>query len=156
MGSIKNWMLPVLGAILLSMTAATPAFAQAENKTSQVSFASWVEIPGEVLPGGTYVFRVSGTPAGHHTVRIYDQVTGILVATQKTVPQFRDNFPPQPSFTFEEHSAPNPPSVTTWFHMGSKMGEGFVYLNHEHETFFVPAEQPASSLQDWKTKVAQR
>jgi hypothetical protein len=144
----KAWMLPVLGTILLSVTAAAPAFAQAENKTSQVTFASWVEIPDQVLPGGTYIFQVSGSRSGHHTVRIYDRVTGILVATQKTVPQFRDNVQPEPSIVFEQHSEPNPQSVTTWFLLGSTRGEGFVYLNHEHETFFVPVEQPAGSLQD--------
>src|SRR5580658_6947545 len=108
MNYIKRWMLPMVGAILLSVTAATPAFAQAENKASQVAFASWVEIPDQVLPGGTYIFQVSGSRSGHHTVRIYDRVTGILVATQKTVPQFRDNLPPQPSIVFEQHSEPNP------------------------------------------------
>src|ERR1035438_9135787 len=128
MGYIKRFLLPVLGAILLTVTVATPAFAQAENKTSQVRFASWVEIPDGVLPGGTYVFQVSGSRSGPHTVRIYDQVSGILVATRKTVPQFRNNFPPQPNIVFEEHREPNPPSVTTWFHLGSRMGEGFVYL----------------------------
>jgi hypothetical protein len=156
MGYIKRWFLPVMGAILLNVTAATPAFSQAENKTSQVTFASWVEIPDQVLPGGTYIFRVSGSPSGHHTVRIYDRVTGILVATEKTVPQLRENLLPQPSIVFEQHSEPNPQSVTTWFRSGSQMGEGFVYLTHQHETFFVPVEQPAASLQDWQAKTTPR
>ncbi len=152
MGYIKRFMLAVLGAILLNVAVATPAFAQPENKTQQVRFDSWVEIPDQVLPGGTYVFRVSGVRSGHHTVRIYDQVTGILVATQKTVPQFRDSFPPQPSIVFEEHREPNPPSVTIWFHLGSHIGEGFVYLTHQHEKFLVPVEQPSASLQNWQSR----
>ena len=155
MGYVTNWMLGVLGVILLNVAAATPAFAQAENKTSPVMFACRVEIPNEVLPSGTYIFRVSGSPSGRHTVRIYGEVTGNFVATRKTVPQFRDSFPPQPSIVFEEHREPNRP-VTTLFHLESRMGERYVYLTHEHEKFFVPAEQPSGSLQDYQSRVGQR
>ena len=121
MGYIKNWMLAVLGAILLNVAASTPAFAQAANKASQGMLASRVEIPNEVLPKGAYIFRVSGSPSGRHTVRTYGRVTDNFVATRKTVPQFRDSFPPQPSIVFEQHGEPNRP-VTTWFHLESKNG----------------------------------
>ena len=155
MGYIKNWMLAVLGAILLNVAASTPAFAQAANKASQGMLASRVEIPNEVLPKGAYIFRVSGSPSGRHTVRTYGGVTGNFVATRKTVPQFRDSFPPQPSIVFEQHGEPNRP-VTTWFHLESRTGERYVYLTPEHEKFFVPVEQPAAALQDYQSRVGQR
>ena len=157
MGNIKRWILPLLGAMVLSLAATPPAFAQAENKTSQVTFASWVELPDGVLPAGTYIFRLSDADPDRHVVQIYDQVSGILVATRQTVPQFRNNFPPQEKIRFEQAISPNPPAVKSWFHLGSRMGEGFVYLTHEHQKFFVPVEQPAATLQESRDRVtAQR
>jgi hypothetical protein len=153
MGNIKCWILSVLGAILLNVAAAPPAFAQAENKTSQVTFASWVEIPDGVLPAGTYIFRLSDANPDQHVVQIYDQVSGILVATRQTVPQFRNNFPPQEKIRFEQAVSPNPPAVKSWFHMGSRMGEGFVYLTRDHQKFYVPVEQPAASLQESRDRL---
>jgi hypothetical protein len=151
MGNIKRWILPVLGTILLSMTAAVPAFAQDENKdgkkASQVTFDGWVEVPGGVLPGGRYILSLSNSHSKRHTVRFYDEVSGILVATLDTIPEERNNLSKDESIRFEAGISPNPKAVKAWFHPGSRTGEQFVYLTREHEVFFVPAVQTASTVQ---------
>jgi hypothetical protein len=114
-----------------------------------------VEIPDGVLPAGPYVFTFSDSNPNHPVVRIYDQVSSILVATLQTVPNYRTSFPPQAAISFDEHRPPNPSSVRAWFPLRSRLGQGFVYLTHEHQRFFVPLEQPAASLQDWQYKATQ-
>src|ERR1039458_7815327 len=116
MGNIKRWIVPVLGTVLLSMATALPAFAQDWNKTSLVTFDSWVEIPGGVLPGGRYIFKLSDSNSNRHIVQIYDQVSGILVATLATVPETRTGFTDNESIRFEEGTPPNPQAVKAWFH----------------------------------------
>jgi len=128
------------------MAMAVPAFAQDWNKASLVTFDSWVEIPGGVLPGGRYIFKLSDSNSNRHIVRIYDQVSGILVATLATVPEIRTGFTDNESIRFEEGTSPNPQAVKAWFHQGSPDGEQFVYLNREPLRFVVPEVQATASL----------
>jgi hypothetical protein len=144
MSNIKRWIVPVLGTTLLSLTTALPAFAQESNKTPLVTFASWVEIPGGVLPAGRYTFNLSNSASNQRIVRIYDEVSGILVATLGTVPEYRNSLSDGASIRFEEGISPNPQAMKAWFHLGSRTGEQFIYLTREHQTFFVPVVPTAS------------
>lgn len=69
----------ILRAIQISVCAAAlcGAFlstARADNwdKKTMVTFGDAVEIPGQVLPAGTYVFKLAPSVADRHIVQIWN------------------------------------------------------------------------------------
>jgi hypothetical protein len=152
MGNIKHRNLVVLGAVLLIMAAAPPALAQNWNKTPSAMVASLVEVPGAVLPEYSYTFGRGDSNSDRRLVTIDDQTPGILALPRATVPDYRNTFPARQSFRFEQPIAPNSPAAKR-FPLASRMGEGYFYLTPHHQKFFVPVEQPPTSLQEWHDKV---
>jgi hypothetical protein len=140
MANIKSWVLPLVGAVLLSAVAALPTLAQTA-KTPVVTFSTWVEIPGGVLPAGHYIFNVS-----KHTVRIYDQVSGILVATRETVAAKRDDTSSDTTIRFDAGISPNPAAVMAWFPNGSRNGQQFIYTVRENQQLQVPVALTAALI----------
>jgi hypothetical protein len=151
MDDIKHWLVPVLSSVLLSMTAATPMDAQDWNKGPLVTAPTLLKVPGGALPGSHYTLRFLDSNSNQQIVKIYHQMPDLLAPLRETVPEFRNRFPAQESFRFEEPISPNPPAVK-----GLQMGQGYFYLTRDHQRFFVPVEQPPTSLQEWHDKVTQR
>lgn len=114
---------------VIAFTLVPPALA--ESKRAVVIFDTWVEVPGGVLPGGSYIFEVKNTSSTEHKVAIYDRVTGIYIATVPTVPIERSASVSEESIRFEERPYPNPEAVKAWFRPGSRTGEQFVYPANE-------------------------
>ena len=75
--------LRILCAGLLSAALLPALHADGWNKSTKVTFNDPVQIPGQVLPAGTYVFRLLDSPADRHVVQIFDangQHLGGLIA----------------------------------------------------------------------------
>jgi hypothetical protein len=122
---ISTWALLVLYATFQSLLLVPAALA--DSKTQTITFDSWVEIPGGVLPGGRYVFRLTEASSDRHQVRIYDQVSGILVATLPTIPQ-QLKAPVEDTIRFAPRQSPfQGEAVVEWFRPGSRVGEEFIY-----------------------------
>ena len=43
------------------------------DKRTMLTFSQAVEIPGTVLPAGTYLFQLADSPASRHVVQVFDQ-----------------------------------------------------------------------------------
>jgi len=77
----------IVRAIQISMCAAvlcaaivTAARADNWDKKTIVTFSDSVEIPGQVLPAGTYVFKLANSVSDRHIVQIWNgDETQILV-----------------------------------------------------------------------------
>jgi hypothetical protein len=100
--------------------------AWADSRSQTVVFDSWVEIPGGVLPAGSYVFQLTDS-SSQHQVQIYDRVSRILVATLPTVPETVPA-PTEGSIVL----TPRPSSfqgeaIAEWIRPGSGVGERFIY-----------------------------
>jgi len=85
---LKALGLPLCGALLC---AALGAGAKADNwdKKTIMTFADSVEVPGRVLPAGTYVFRLADSPSNRHIVQIWSRDESQLLATILTIPDYR-------------------------------------------------------------------
>ncbi|SRR5579871_819820 len=116
----------LLFSLALALVALTLPVA-ADSRQATVKFDTWVEIPGMVLPGGTYLFVLSDNQGAEHHVQIFDGVTRQLVAVVATDP---DQLPraPEENVKFEERQGPfRGQAVAEWFRPGSRVGERFVY-----------------------------
>lgn len=106
------------------------ASAQSWNKRTSVTFNAPVEIPGvgaQVLPAGTYVFRLLDSLADRHIVQIFNKDESHLFATILAIPNYRLRATDKTVMTFAERAAGDPQAIRAWFYPGDNSGQEFVY-----------------------------
>lgn len=117
----------VASAIALA-GAASFLSADEWNKLTKVTFSGPVEVPGKVLPAGTYVFKLLDSPSNRNIVEIYDADEKRLldlvlaVSDERIRPTTGKNV-----IQFSERPAGDPVAIKAWFYPGSNYGEQFVY-----------------------------
>ncbi len=118
--------------VLLCATLAPGARADQWDKKTIVTFGDAVEIPGQVLPAGTYVFKLADTLADRHIVQIWNADETQVLATIRTLPNTRFEPPDQTIFEFEERSGDSPMALKVWFYPGDSTGQEFIYSRHSY------------------------
>jgi len=126
---IGRSVLAIVAVSCVGVVMPRTAAADEWNKETVLTFSRSVEIPGKVLPAGTYVFRLADSPSNRHVVQVFDQASRIL-ATVLTVPADRLRAADGTRITFEEQPAGTPFPIKTWFYPGDLSGEEFVYRTH--------------------------
>ena len=63
----------LLGLTLFAGLLAIQAQAQTSNKRTTITFNQPVQIPGKVLPAGTYTFTIPDTTGMRHIVQVWDK-----------------------------------------------------------------------------------
>jgi hypothetical protein len=106
------------------------AKADTWDKKTVVTFSDSVEIPGQVLPAGTYVFKLANSISDRHIVQIWNEDETQLLATLLTAPDYRLNPPDKTIFEFDERPGDSPMAIHTWFYPGENMGQQFLYPHH--------------------------
>ena len=97
------------------------------DKKTTVTFSAPVEVPGRVLPAGTYVFKLLDSPSARHIVQIYDADAKKLYATILAVPDYRLKPTDKPVLRFEERPSGQPQALEAFFYPGDNFGQQFVY-----------------------------
>jgi hypothetical protein len=111
-----------LSAIVLCMVFSAMTSAQTWNKRTSVTFRGPVEIPGpdaQVLPAGTYVFRLLDSQSDRHIVQIFNKDESHLYATILAIPNYRLRPTDQTVMTFAERAAGEPQAIRAWFYPGA-------------------------------------
>lgn len=124
----------IVRAIQISMCAgvlcaAIVTAARADNwdKKTIVTFSDSVEIPGQVLPAGTYVFKLANSVSDRHIVQIWNGDESQILATILAVPINRLEPPDETIFEFDERPADSPMALHSWFYPGDNTGQEFIY-----------------------------
>jgi hypothetical protein len=123
---IKTFQLCICAAVLCTFLGAS-ANADAWDKKTVVTFSDSVEIPGQVLPAGTYVFKLANSISDRHIVQIWTGDETQLLATLMTVPDYRLDPPDKTIFEFDERPGDSPMAIHSWFYPGDNMGQQFLY-----------------------------
>jgi outer membrane protein OmpA-like peptidoglycan-associated protein len=98
------------------------------NKATRLTFNQPFEIPGMVLPAGTYVFkRVDSVDP--HVIQILNADQTHVYATLETVSDHRRDPSDKTIITFEERQKGSPEAIKSWFYPGDTIGEEFVYVS---------------------------
>jgi len=97
------------------------------DKKTIVTFSESVEIPGQVLPAGTYVFKLANTVSDRHIVQIWTEDETHILATIIAVPNYRLELSNRPVFEFDERPGNSPMALRSWFYPGDNSGQEFVY-----------------------------
>lgn len=126
----SNWCRPmarITMALALTAACALPAAADQWNKRTTITFSAPVEIPGKVLPAGTYTFRILDVTADRDVVQVMNKNQNHLDATIMAIPDYRVKTPTKTIVQFEERPAHTPEAVKAWFYPGDNYGVQFVY-----------------------------
>jgi hypothetical protein len=106
------------------------ATADEWNRKTTVTFSAPVEVPGvgaQVLPAGTYVFKILDSTSDRHIVQIFNQAEDHVFTTILAIPNYRLQATDKTVITFRERASGQPEALRAWFYPGRNWGEEFVY-----------------------------
>jgi len=123
--------LPLFCLALLCVTFVPSARADEWNKKTIFTFTGDVQVPGKVLPAGTYVFKLLDSQSNRHIVQVFDKDEKHLITTILAVPDYRLEARGHTVIRFDERMASQPQAVKEWFYPGDLFGQEFVYPKGE-------------------------
>ncbi len=97
------------------------------NKKTKLTFAEPVEVPGAVLPAGSYVFKLMDSTANRNIVQIWNEDETKLLATIIAIPNERLQPTDKTVITFTERPSGSPEALQAWFYPGDSFGWEFAY-----------------------------
>jgi len=119
---------------------APAARADEWDKLTVMTFNEPLEIPGQVLPAGTYVFKLLDSQSDRNIVQIFTEDQKHLVATIMAIPDYRLVPADKTVVTFDERPTGSPKALHGWFYPGDNYGVEFVYRKSEQQ--YARTEQP--------------
>jgi hypothetical protein len=118
----------------LSGIFATSAKADDYNKKTVVTFREAVQIPGQVLPPGTYTFMLLDSPANRNVVEVWNADQNHLFASLETNSELQWRPPDrpmyyanQPSFQLEEQGPDQPMLLRSFYFPSYQERQDFIY-----------------------------
>jgi LPXTG-motif cell wall-anchored protein len=136
----------VFALTLLGATLAPGARADEWNKKTIMTFSQAVEIPGQILPAGTYTFVLLDSPSDRHIVQIFDADGSHIIATVLAINNYRLKPTGDTVVKFSERSGDNPEALKGWFYPGDNFGQEFVYPKQRAIELALLAKEPVPAL----------
>lgn len=97
------------------------------NERTNITFSGPVELPGKVLPAGTYEFKLMDSESDRNIVQVFNKDQTHLYGTFLTIPDYHLKPAGKTIVSFEERAAGSPEAVKAWFYPGDNYGHEFVY-----------------------------
>ncbi len=107
------------------------AHADVSNESTKVTFNMPVQIPGQVLPAGTYWFQRADSD-DPHVIQIFTADYSSLVATVMTVSAERPEPADETVMTLAE-PVNSTPLLVKWFYPGDTIGHEFTYPKQQEQ-----------------------
>jgi hypothetical protein len=144
MSKLQTKMLLLAGLAALAVLPA--ARADEWSQRTVVTFSGPVEIPGQTLPAGTYVFKLASSHASRHIVQIFNKDENHVFATILAIPSYRQRPSEKTIIRFEERAAGSPQAVKAWFYPHKNYGHEFVYPKTEALALAKANDTPVPSM----------
>jgi hypothetical protein len=129
--NIRKAFFSIFSSVLMLGVMLPVAKADEGNQQTELTFSQPVQIPGQILPAGTYQFVIIDDTASLNTVQIFSADRQKLYATLVTVPAIR----PEPAdgtvLSFAERGSGQPEALQSWFYPGMLDGHEFIYGKQE-------------------------
>ena len=120
-----------LGLALASVIVLPTARADECDQASKLTFNKSVQIPGHVLPAGTYWFMLANINS-RNVVQVFSSDRSTLYATLLTIDADRPETTDKTAITFAERGM-EPETIVFWFYPGSSYGHQFLYSKPEEQ-----------------------
>lgn len=145
----------ILGLLLAFAIILPVARADEFDQATKLTFNQSVQIPGHVLPAGTYWFVLVDHGFDLNIVQIYNPDRSQLYATILTNTSERSQPTDNTAITFAERQSMPTNAIVTWFYPGRTSGHEFVYSKAEgrelaqakHQTVMAMAPTKHQSLE---------
>jgi hypothetical protein len=105
--------------------------ADESDKKTIVTVNGAIQVPGKVLPAGTYVFKLLDSN-DLTLVAIFNANETHLITTVQGISDSRVQTPDKTILQFEERPSGQPEALKAWFYPGDNSGIEFVYPNQNH------------------------
>jgi hypothetical protein len=116
------------------------------NQKTVFTFSGPVEVPGQVLEAGTYVFKLMDSQSDRDVVQVLNKRENHLYGTFLTIPDYRLKPTGKTIITFEERAAGSPEAVKAWFYPGQNYGHQLVYPKAKALELAKANNQPVASM----------
>ena len=103
------------------------AHADEYDEATTMTFSQPVQIPGQVLPAGTYLFKLVDISSDRNLVQIFNADRTVLYATIQTIPTERQEPTGNTVVALAEQGTGQPEALLKWFYPGRETGNEFVY-----------------------------
>jgi hypothetical protein len=100
--------------------------ADESHQATLFTFNQPVEIPGHVLPAGTYRFEIVNN-FNHEIVRISNADRSHVIALIQARPTLRRDSSGKASIVLAERGVSQPPAIISWSYLGRAEGHQFLY-----------------------------
>ena len=117
----------LLAATALGAAVLPGVRADEWNKKTIVTFSQPVEVPGKILPAGTYTFQLMDSPSDRHIVQIFNADGSQIITTVLAINDYRLQPTGQTVMKFNEQPGDSPDALRAWFYPGDNFGQEFVY-----------------------------
>lgn len=124
---MRNFTIITLACAGIAGSMAPQARADAWDQKTIFTFSGPVEIPGQVLSTGTYVFKLADSASDRNIVQVFNKNESHLYGTFLTIPDYRLKPAGKTIITFDERAPGSPEAVRAWFYPGENYGHQFVY-----------------------------
>ena len=112
--------------IALSLFFGLTAHADEADESTTITFSQPIQIPGRVLPAGTYVFKLASTDE-LNVVQVYNADRTVLYANLQTIATDRPEPTDHTVVALAEQGAGQPDVLLKWFYPGRETGKEFLY-----------------------------
>ena len=94
------------------------------DKKTRITIDQAIDVQGTVLPAGSYVMKLLGSP-DQRTVEIFNAAEDHILVTVLASPVSRFNPTDRSEFRFYDGAAGQPQALRAWFYPGDESGFGF-------------------------------
>ena len=125
-------------ALLIAFAIASVLFlevaarADEADQSIKITFSQAIEIPGQILPAGTYLFKLAD-PNDLNIVRIFNSEGTRLYATLQTVTAERSKPTGDVVVVLAEQPEGRHETLVKWFYPGDTSGHELVYSKQEEQ-----------------------
>jgi hypothetical protein len=120
-------LLSLFAVTVLGVTLLPSAQADTWSKKTVVTFSQAVEIPGKILPAGTYTFQLLDSNSDRHIVQVFNADGSQIIATILAINDYRLKPTGETVMKFNERAGDAPDALRAWFYPGDNFGQEFVY-----------------------------
>jgi hypothetical protein len=143
---IVKTVLVMLALTLLGAIFGSGVRADDWNKKTVMTFSQPIEIPGQILPAGTYTIKLVDLASERHIVQFLDADGIKVIATVLAINNWRLHPTGETVVKFAERSGDNPEALKAWFYPGDNFGQEFVYPKHRAIELAVAEKEPVPAL----------
>jgi hypothetical protein len=140
--------------IAFSLLFGLAAHADESDQATTVTFSQAIQVPGQVLPAGTYLFKLVNSDSDQNIVQVFNADRTVLYATLQTISTERQEPTDHTAVALAEQGAGQPDVLLKWFYPGRETGNEFLYPKQiekelaQYKQQTIVANQPTVSNSD--------